>query len=131
MGSCQLPGIWARPRRGRVPFGVVCASKLLIFLILLVFVSLARANPNAQSDIQEDQSGELPAIEATLEGNILVRSAAYGNGSFPQALLADPDRLWPSGIVEYKFYRTFPRRQRTLVKKAMNYISNRTSCVTF
>ena len=25
------------------------------------------------------------------------------------AILADPDRLWPSGIVEFKFYRTFPR----------------------
>jgi len=47
------------------------------------------------------------------------------------AHLADPDRLWPGGVVEYKFYPTFPMEQRALVRKAMDYITSSTPCVTF
>ena len=38
------------------------------------------------------------------EGDILV-----GSSDILSAHLADPDKLWPSGVVEYKFYKTFPR----------------------
>ena len=41
------------------------------------------------------------------KGDILIR--ANKNGTRPNAPLADPNLLWPSGIVEFKFYRTFPR----------------------
>ena len=41
------------------------------------------------------------------KGDILIR--ANKNGTRPNAPLAHPNLLWPSGIVEFKFYRTFPR----------------------
>jgi len=47
------------------------------------------------------------------------------------AHLADPASLWPSGIVEYQFYRTFHPEQREIVRKAMDYITSLTPCVTF
>ena len=45
-------------------------------------------------------------------GDILVRSDDQGNSSLlnshRSSILADPDRLWPSGLVEYKFWKSFP-----------------------
>ena len=40
--------------------------------------------------------------------DILVRAEDQGNSLFAHAHVADPNRLWPSGIVEYKFWKTFP-----------------------
>ena len=81
------------------------------------------------------------------KGDILVRPEDLVGGPFSSAHLADPEFLWPSGVVEYKFYKTFPRwvldfqesiwsvqslrKHKKLVEKAMKYITNRTSCVTF
>ena len=42
-----------------------------------------------------------------------------GNGSFGQGHLADADLLWPGGLVEYKFYRTFPRLSDSLTRIEM------------
>ena len=42
------------------------------------------------------------------KGDILVRPDMAGPER-KDAIIADPDRLWPNGMVEYKFYRTFPR----------------------
>ena len=42
-----------------------------------------------------------------------------GNGSFGQGHLADADLLWPGGLVEYKFYRTFPRWSDSLTRIEM------------
>ena len=47
------------------------------------------------------------------------------------AYLADPDRLWPSGLVEYKFYKSFPASSQRTVKRAMAYITTRVPCITF
>ena len=47
------------------------------------------------------------------------------------AHLADPDRLWPSGVVEYKFYDTFPNTSKQIVLRAMEYITSKVSCITF
>ena len=83
--------------------------------------------------LQGGESGQLPLLDSTFEGipqnqflyvrakpskkklvkvtfhkgDILIR--ANKNGTRPNAPLADPNLLWPSGIVEFKFYRTFPR----------------------
>ena len=43
------------------------------------------------------------------ERDILVGSSDLSNPSTLNAHLANPDKLWPSGVVEYKFYKTFPR----------------------
>ena len=61
--------------------------------------------------------------------------------------LADPNKLWPSGVVQYRFYRTFPRcvdlfffsydsnflprNLQTLVRQAMDYITSSVPCITF
>ena len=47
------------------------------------------------------------------------------------ARLANPDLMWPLGMVEYKFYRSFPPKHQTMVREAMDYITERTPCVTF
>ena len=43
------------------------------------------------------------------EGDILLGSSDLTNPDTMSGFLADRDRLWPSGVVEYKFWRTFPR----------------------
>ena len=43
------------------------------------------------------------------EGDILVGSSDLSDPTKMNAAIANPDRLWPSGVVEYKFWRTFPR----------------------
>ena len=44
------------------------------------------------------------------EGDIILSSSgSSGSKPFLGAHIADPDRLWPNGIVEYKFRRTLPR----------------------
>jgi len=45
--------------------------------------------------------------------------------------LADPDRLWPSGVVEYKFHHTFPSDDRRMVLDSMGYITASVPCVSF
>ena len=68
---------------------------------------------------------------ATVEGDIIVRDRSSGNSSNLDAPLADPDRLWPGGVVEYRFYRTFPTAHKTIVLKAMEYITSKVPCITF
>ena len=68
---------------------------------------------------------------ATVEGDIIVRDRSSGNSSNLDAPLADPDRLWPGGVVEYRFYRTFPNANKAIVLKAMEYITSKVPCITF
>ena len=50
----------------------------------------------------------LPTFGMSIEGDIVVRTGRTPDLSF-DAPLADPNRLWPGGVVHYKFYTTFPR----------------------
>ena len=63
-------------------------------------------------DIGASVEGELlkssPNNPMQTKGDILVRAKDQGNSSFANAHLADPNRLWPKGIVEFKFWKTFP-----------------------
>merc|ERR1712012_951029 len=68
---------------------------------------------------------------ATVEGDIIVRDRSSGNSSNLDAPLADPSRLWPRGMVEYRFYSTFPPENRRKVVQAMDYITSKVSCITF
>ena len=58
-------------------------------------------------------------------------SSLGGDPTAMDAHLADPDRLWPSGVVEYKFYDTFPNTSKQIVLRAMEYITSKVSCITF
>ena len=53
------------------------------------------------------------------KGDILVRGRDGGtlSNTTRHSVLADPSRLWPEGVVEYRFYRTFPRGDIFLVFK--------------
>ena len=71
----------------------------------------------------------MATIGETFEGDIVLRNNT--DQTLEHSILADPDLLWPMGVVEYRFYRTFPHPQRKIVMKAMRYITNRSPCVTF
>ena len=51
--------------------------------------------------------------------------------SYSHGHLANVSRLWPSGIVEYKWYHTFPKGDRRKLSNAMTYITENVPCVTF
>ena len=69
--------------------------------------------------------------QSTIEGDIIVRDSTLADPTALDAHLADPDRLWPSGVVEYKFYDTFPNASKAIVLRAMEYITSKVSCITF
>ena len=54
-----------------------------------------------------------------------------GDQTALDAHLADPSRLWPSGVVEFKFFGTFPAASKEIVLRAMTYITSKVSCITF
>ena len=60
----------------------------------------------------------------------MVRNTVQDSSAL-DAHLADPDRLWPSGLVEYKFSKSFPASSQRTVKRAMDYITTRVPCITF
>ena len=68
---------------------------------------------------------------STMEGDIVVRGITAGDQASLDAALADPDRLWPSGVVEYKFFDTFPNSSKKIVLRAMEYITSKVPCITF
>ena len=88
------------------------------------------------------------------QGDILVRPEDQLDPGFARAHLANPNRLWPSRTVAYKFWRTFPQGKitarififptpihflintslldlRNRTRKAMDYITNLFPCITF
>ena len=62
---------------------------------------------------QERKGRQLPVeTQERYEGDILVSSSDLTNLDpliDHESVLANRDKLWPSGVVEYKFWRTFPR----------------------
>ena len=92
--------------------------------------------------------------KSSIKGDILVRPEDQLDPGFARAHLANPNRLWPSRTVAYKFWRTFPQGKieargfifttpihflfntslldlRNLTRKAMDYITNLFPCITF
>ena len=48
------------------------------------------------------------------------------------AHLADPDRLWPNGLIDFKFHKNFPASSRRTVKRTMAYLTGKfPGCITF
>ena len=72
----------------------------------------------------------MPTDEEIYEGDIVVRNLSEDQ-SLHHGHLANFSLLWPQGVVEYRFYRTFPRDHRTSVMEAMAYITRKSPCVTF
>ena len=82
---------------------------------------------------------QLGSGQRIIEDEIVVRHSddhrtTAGSGTVLDAPLANPDRLWPSGLVEYKFYHTFPVENKRIVMEAMAYITTKVSsgdCIRF
>ena len=68
----------------------------------------------SKKKIQERKGRQLPGeTQERYEGDILVGSSDLSDPADLSAHFANPDKLWPSGVVEYKFWRTFPRYRLT------------------
>ena len=68
---------------------------------------------------------------STIEGDIILRNRTVGSQEVHDAPHADPDRLWPGGVVEYQFYHTFPVKNKKTVLEAMAYITSKVPCIKF
>ena len=100
-----------------LPLQMASISLHIIFLGGLPFL-LAAPNIQASNQVlfvwdkykfdQEVETDVLPTFGMSIEGDIVVRTGRTPDLSF-DAPLADPNRLWPGGVVHYKFYTTFPR----------------------
>ena len=73
------------------------------------FLSTTDVSLDFQILYQEDETDELPTFDMTFEGDIVRRSSNASDPSRANAHLANPKMLWPRGVIEYKFYWTFPR----------------------
>ena len=62
----------------------------------------------SQRQIFQERIGRQLPVER-YEGDILVGSSDLSDPTRFSAVLANQDKLWPRGMVEYKFWRTFPR----------------------
>ena len=49
-----------------------------------------------------------PSFELSIEGDKIVRTGETSNSS-SDSVIANPKKLWPGGVVEYKWYHNFPR----------------------
>ena len=68
----------------------------------------------------------------TIEGNIIVcETTLVGDQTALDAHLADPNQIWPSGVVEYKFFDNFPPASKEIVLRAMEYITSKVSRISF
>ena len=47
------------------------------------------------------------------------------------APLANPEKLWPNGLVKYKFHENFPPANKIKMLKAMDYMTSKVSCIKF
>ena len=68
-------------------------------------VTFVPANSSSRNFVTID-SGPTCSSEVGMRGG---EQLLNENLPFSHAVLTNPKMLWPSGVVEYKFYRTFPR----------------------
>ena len=87
------------------------------------FISRVDVHFHFQIFYQEDETDELPTFDMTFEGDIVRRSSNASDPLLANAHLANPKMLWPGGVIEYKFYWTFPRCLITSVLQTVGYMS--------
>merc|ERR1711971_745744 len=124
------------------PFLCLHITTTVLIVCWLAFLTLSPQQQSAMSedlirqlkrsqDVREGRQLTSGGSETILEGDILIRNTGTLDPSALDAHLADPNRLWPSGLVEYKFYKSFPASSHKTVKRAMTYITTRVPCITF
>ena len=75
----------------------------------VIFQVAEGTKPPDRATVEGDDNPIPHRSLAFVKGDILIHPDKLGNSSFSNAALANPEMLWPSGMVEYKFYRSFPR----------------------
>ena len=53
--------------------------------------------------VREGRQLLLSSGDTTIEGDIVIRDSELTDPMLLDAHLANPDRLWPSGVVEYRY----------------------------
>ena len=61
-------------------------------------------NHNKKKQARDGRQLARSSQMTTIEGDIIVRDQTPGNRAGLSAPLADPDRLWPGGVVQYHLY---------------------------
>ena len=68
----------------------------------------------------------------TIEGDILDHQrGSVVDPTMSHAHIADPDRLWPNGVVAFEFDSNFPRKHRIIMEEVMRYIKEKVLCINF
>ena len=83
---------------------ILCCGNLILKLALLSISHGGHKSSYSQAR-EKRQQGSLERFE----GDILVGRSDISNPSTMSAHLANRDKLWPSGLVEYQFYKSFPK----------------------
>ena len=60
-----------------------------------------------------------------VEGDIVLRQSELSGSTALDAPLANPDQLWPSGVVK------FPADKKEIIRNEMEYITREVSCIKF
>ena len=68
----------------------------------------------------------------TIEGDIVDQSSHPADPTLANAHIANPNRLWPNGLVEYEFHPSFPRGHREIMGEVMQYFEEKVHhCIKF
>ena len=67
----------------------------------------------------------------TIEGDIGDQSSHPADPTLANAHIANPNRLWPNGLVEYEFHSNFPDEHRKIMGEVMRYFEEKVPCINF
>ena len=67
----------------------------------------------------------------SIEGDIVTSNRNPADPTRSNAPIANPDLLWPSGVVEYQFHSNFPREHRKIMLEVMQYFEEKVPCLNF
>ena len=67
----------------------------------------------------------------TIEGDIVSDSRNPADPTRSHAHIANPNRLWPRGVVEFEFHPNFPPKHRAFMVEVMRYIEEKVPCINF
>merc|ERR1712012_1429212 len=136
----SLPGVREGKLSIKRSFHWLLIATLALIFGWLVLLSVRSYQPELSEELvnrlmrgQEarDRRQSVSSQISTIEGDIIVRGQTPGNHAGLSAPLANPNLLWPGGVVEYRFYRTFPNAHKAIVLKAMEYITSKVPCIRF
>ena len=67
----------------------------------------------------------------SIEGDIVSESRNPADPTRSHAHIANPNLLWPRGVVEFEFHSNFPPKHREIMVEVMRYIEEKVPCINF